>query len=240
MKIIAITQKGAEKIENEDRIVAGNNIISKGIFCAQDLPGVVAIADGVGGNNAGAVASHFVAERLAALKSVCTEALSAINEELLVLSASSPEYNNMATTLSGIALYGEKACLFSIGNTRVYSLRSGKYLKLLTNDDTTLNYLLAAGRISAEDALSFDRRNEITACFGGGSKHLFKIKCRELSPPFSPFMITSDGIHDYISVDVMEDILAENGISIAACKAMLSAARAAGSNDDISIVLGEI
>ena len=146
----------------------------------------------------------------------------------------------MATTLSGFALSGEKACLFSIGNTRVYSLRSGKYLKLLTNDDTTLNYLLATGSISAEDAATFERKNEITACFGGGSPHLFKIKCRELSTPFSPFMITSDGIHDYISVDVMENILAENGVSAATCKVMISAARAAGSKDDVSIVLGEI
>ena len=53
-------------------------------------------------------------------------------------------------------------------------------------------------------------------------------------------MMTSDGIHDYISIDLMEDIIAENGITVLACEAMISAARDAGSNDDISIVIGEI
>ena len=52
--------------------------------------------------------------------------------------------------------------------------------------------------------------------------------------------MTSDGIHDYISIDLMEDIIAENGITALACEAMISAARDAGSKDDISIVIGEI
>ena len=90
MNIIAITQKGAGKTENEDRIVAGKNIIADGFFRTQDFCGAVAVADGVGGNNAGAMASHFVAGCLAALENVCVEAFSAINEDLLALSASSP------------------------------------------------------------------------------------------------------------------------------------------------------
>jgi serine/threonine protein phosphatase PrpC len=53
-------------------------------------------------------------------------------------------------------------------------------------------------------------------------------------------MMTSDGIHDYISIDLMEDIIAVNGITLAACEAMISAARNEGSRDDISIVMGEM
>ena len=53
-------------------------------------------------------------------------------------------------------------------------------------------------------------------------------------------MITSDGIHDYISTDLMEDIIADNGITVSSCEAMITAARNAGSEDDISIVIGKI
>ena len=53
-------------------------------------------------------------------------------------------------------------------------------------------------------------------------------------------MMTSDGIHDYISIDLMEDIISENGVTVSACQAMITAARDAGSKDDISIVMGEI
>ena len=146
----------------------------------------------------------------------------------------------MATTLSGVASFNGATQVFSIGNTRVYLLQGRKYLKQLTTDDTTLNYLLATGQLSPEEAESFDRKNEITACFGGGAAHLFKMKCSTIESLSSPFMMTSDGIHDYISIDLMEDIIAENGITVLACEAMISAARAAGSKADISIVIGEI
>lgn len=240
MKIIAITQKGPDKIENEDRIIVGKNIISEGIFQTQLQNGMVAIADGVGGNNAGAVASHYVAKQLTTLNTVSDKELAKINEELLSLSFECQAYENMATTLAGVSSHDGTTQVFSIGNTRVYLLQGSKYLKQLTTDDTTLNFLLSTGQLPPEEADSFDRKNEITACLGGGATQLFKMKYRTIETLASPFMITSDGIHDYISIDLMEDIIADNGITISACKAIITAARNAGSKDDISIVIGEI
>lgn len=239
MYIVAITQKGPNKAENEDRIIVGKSIISEGIFQTQLENGIVAVADGVGGNNAGAVASHYVAKQLSSLDAVSEKELTRINEELLSLSLECPAYENMATTLSGIASINGAVQVFSIGNTRVFLLQGRKYLKQLTTDDTTLNYLLATGQLSPEEAESFDRKNEITACFGG-TAHLFKMKCSTIESLSSPFVMTSDGIHDYVSIDLMEDIIADNGITVSACEAMIAAARDAGSKDDISIVIGEI
>ena len=240
MNIIAITQKGPNKAENEDRIIVGKNIIAEGILQSQLTNGIIAVADGVGGNNAGAVASHYVAKQLSTLNTVSENDLTRINEELLSLSLECSAYENMATTLSGVAFFNGATQVFSIGNTRVYLLQGRKYLKQLTTDDTTLNYLLATGQLSPVEAKLFDRKNEITACFGGGAAHLFKMKCSTIESLSSPFIMTSDGIHDYISIDLMEDIIAENGITVLACEAMVSAARDAGSKDDISIVIGEI
>ena len=53
-------------------------------------------------------------------------------------------------------------------------MQGSKYLKQLTTDDTTLNYLLQPDNFSAEDAASFDRKNEITVCFGVDHPHSFK------------------------------------------------------------------
>ena len=240
MKIIAITQKDPNKTENEDRIIVGKNIIAEGVFQTQLQNGIVAVADGVGGNNAGAVASHYVAKQLSTLNIVSDNKLEEINGELLSLSFECPAYENMATTLSGVSYHDGVAQVFSIGNTRVYLLQGSKYLKQLTTDDTILNYLLSTGELSPEEVESFDRKNEITACLGGGAAHLFKMKCRTIDTLSCPFMITSDGIHAYISIDLMEDIIADNGITVSACKAMITTARNAGSKDDISIVIGEI
>ena len=240
MNIIAITQKGPNKAENEDRIIVGKNIIAEGILQSQLTYGIIAVADGGVVNNAGAVASHYVAKQLSTLNTVSENDLTRINEELLSLSLECSAYENMATTLSGVASFNGATQVFSIGNTRVYLLQGKKYLKQLTTDDTTLNYLLATGQLSPEEAESFDRKNEISASFGGGAAHLFKMKCSTIESLSSPFMMTSDGIHDYISIDLMENIIAENGITVLACEAMISAARDAGSKDDISIVIGEI
>lgn len=240
MNIIAITQKSPSKAENEDRIILGKNIIAEGIFQAQLVNGIVAVADGVGGNNAGAVASHYVAKQLSTLNTISEDELTRINEELISLSLECSAYENMATTLSGIASFNGTTQVFSIGNTRVYLLQGRKYLKQLTTDDTTLNYLLTTKQLSPEEVESFDRRNEITACFGGGTAHLFKMKCSTIESLSSPFILTSDGIHDYISIDLMENIIASNGITVSACKKMIAAARSAGSKDDVSVVMGEI
>lgn len=240
MKIIAVTQKGLNKDENEDRIIVGKSIVAEGNFVTEVTNGCIAIADGVGGHNAGYVASHFVANSLTMSKNITVELLASINAELLELAKSKEEYQGMATTLAGIELSQEDIRLFSIGNTRIYTIQSGKYLKQLTTDDTTLNYLLATGQLKQEEAKSFDRKNEITACFGGGTIDLFKIKLNVIAPLNSLVLMTSDGIHDHISIDQMEDIIAEYGLSSVSCEKMIAAARNSGSTDDISILLGGV
>ena len=56
----------------------------------------------------------------------------------------------------------------------------------------------------------------------------------------SPVILSSDGIHDYLSVDEIEDIIDDNGISIIACKKMIEAARQNGSTDDASVIIGGV
>ncbi len=240
MKVIAVTQKGLNKIENEDRIIIGKTIVANGTLFSEITDGIIAVADGVGGQNAGSVASHFVANSICSMSKITADQLRVINNELIKASEDNAGQKGMATTLSGVCIGDSNTQLFSIGNTRVYLLQSRKYLKQLTTDDTTLNYLLATGQLSAEDAKSFERKNEITACFGGGSSDLFKVKVSHIEPLTAPIMITSDGIHDHLSVDKMEEIIEEHGLSENACVELIKAARNNGSVDDASVVLGGV
>lgn len=240
MNVIAVTQKGIGKKENEDRIIVGKSIVASGTLHTEIEEGVLAIADGVGGHNAGSVASHFVANSLCNVREISVEQMQEINNELIELSELSEELKGMATTLVGVNLFDCKAQLFNVGNSRVYLLQSRKYLKQITTDDTTLNYLLATGQLSLAEVENFERKNEITACFGGGSYNLFKIKLSNVDLFTSPIMITSDGIHDYLTVDNMEDIIEEFGLSVEMCQKMINVARENGSLDDASIILGGI
>lgn len=240
MNVIAVTQKGLNKAENEDRVIIGKTIVADGTLFSEIDEGIIAVADGVGGQNAGAMASHFVANKICSLKEISIDQLKAINDELIAVSESTERQKGMATTLSGIYCTEGKTQLISIGNTRVYLLQSRKYLKQLTTDDTTLNYLLATGRLSPKDVESFERKNEITACFGGGSADLFKIRVNYFEPLVAPVMVTSDGIHDYLSVDQMEDIIEKYGLSEKTCINMIQSARNNGSLDDVSVIFGGV
>ena len=83
MKIYAMTEKG-EHSENEDRILINDNIISDGFFETEsNEQTIICVADGVGGNNAGAVASSFVCENLKNAVSIDKNSLIDINTQLL-------------------------------------------------------------------------------------------------------------------------------------------------------------
>ena len=238
MKVIAVTQQGLNKAENEDRIIVGKTILACGIFQAELPTGVVAVADGVGGNNAGAVASQFVACSLSRIGEVTAEAISAINDALLAEAAVNSALSGMATTLSAVSV-GDKLRLAHVGNTRVYALQNGKYLKQLTVDDTQVNYLVATGQLTPEEAETYDKRNVITSCMGGGNAAYFRLKTDDISSNNSPvFMLTSDGVHEYITLDDMEDTFDEFGLTIDACNRIIEIARQNGSADDASILIG--
>lgn len=238
MNIIAVTQKGPQKIENEDRVVVNKTILSSGVLQTDFTGGILAVADGVGGNNAGAVASHFVAMKLTSLAEPSEAALTAINQALLEESSKDQGLAGMATTLSAVFIT-EKVSMYHVGNTRVYSLQNGKYLKQLSSDDTKVNYLLATGQLTPEEAESYDKRNVITACMGGGKEEYFQLKVSDISEINAPaFLMTSDGVHEYVSMDEIEDTLDELGFTAAACSKIIEIARANGSTDDASILLG--
>lgn len=241
MKIYAMTEKG-EHSENEDRILINDTIVSDGTFeteCDGNLK--ICVADGVGGNNAGAVASSFVCENLKNIVPSGKKDLVDINSRLLMKSTKNANYNGMATTLSGICISDEKARSFHIGNTRIYVFQ-GSYIKQITEDHTSVNWLVKTGKLSKKEAETYDRRNEITACFGGGNPALINSlvfeESNEVLSNAKRIVLTSDGVHEYVFVDELEDVLNNEALEpISMCKEILNLAKANGSTDDKSIVI---
>lgn len=240
-KIYAMTEKGDHN-ENEDRILINDTILSVGTFeteCGGKLK--ICIADGVGGKNAGVAASSFVCKSLKSIVPSGKNDLIEINSQLLTKSTENANYSGMATTLSGICIDDEKASIFHVGNTRIYVFQSG-YIKQITEDHTTVNWLVKAGKISKKEAEAYDRRNEITACFGGGNPTLinslvFEENNKTLSNA-KRIILTSDGLHEYVSIDKLEDILNNESISpLRACVEIINIAKGNGSTDDKSIVI---
>ena len=241
MRIYAMTEKG-EHSENEDRILINGNIISDGFFETESTEKTtICVADGVGGNNAGAIASSFVCENLKNAPCIDKSGLEGINTQLIEKSVESTNLKGMATTLSGICIDDTNANIFHIGNTRIYVFQ-GSYIKQITEDHTSVNWLVKTGKLSKKEAETYDRRNEITACFGGGNPALinslvFEERNEALSNT-KRIVLTSDGVHEYVSIDELEDVLNNDSLEPKSmCNEILSIAKAKGSTDDKSIII---
>lgn len=241
MNIYAAVQCGLDKGQCEDTVIVKDTIINDGaVEIVITGSGAVCIADGVGGNAGGHIASAFVTEHLKSFAELpgetnendIRERLIVINGELLKKGIEAG-YPDMATTLTGLIHIGDKNYIVHIGNTRAYVLQ-GQYLKQLTTDHTVFNKLLKMGRV---DEASQCKKNEITNCLGGKDTSLAAGLIVTPAQDFSLILLTSDGIHDFISVDELEGLVTSEADRLEKCWNILQGARNAGSTDDISAVI---
>ena len=236
--IYVMTQAGHGKDISEDTVLVGGQIYSN-VTDMVDVPdeGLICVADGVGGNNAGEEASTFVLEALTEYQwsddDAMREKLMEINRQLIAMSKEDSKLSNMATTLSGVCIKDGELKIVHVGNTRVYAMQ-GHYLKQLTSDHTVYNWLKSLGRIEEAEACN---KNEITSCFGGGDEKLLEKLYIQSVNEVKTLLLTSDGIHEYVSIDDLEDIINSDIPNDEKCNAIQEAALLAGSTDDITAVL---
>ena len=207
--IYVSTHAGKRHTISEDSVLVGTEVVSdvSGSFPMPDA-GFICIADGVGGNCGGAQASGFVLRALAKWKDNPDVELKSFliktNDDLISCALDEGIASDMATTLTGILVANDGYRIVHIGNTRAY-IKQGKYLKQITSDHTTFNWLMSSGQIEAAEHCN---KSEITNCFGGKNpallSNLYIADCQQ----FSLALLTSDGVHDYVDLDTLEEILA--------------------------------
>lgn len=249
MKVYCRMETGVGKAQIEDRILVGESILAGGVYSTEisgDRPFVFAVADGVGGNNAGNVAAHIAVEGLIDLFSinipsekVLMAKVSQINAKIVEKSCLNPAYSKMATTLTGVFYTGMRWFLFHVGNCRAYSWKR-PYLNQLTRDHTWVNEMKRMG-LSEEEIASSGRQSEITSCLGNGDTSTAgKLCVTDITDEVlgaNKLILTCDGIHDF-----MENTELENGLnSVENVSELLQLSmqfvRENGSKDDLSMLV---
>ncbi len=236
--IYVMTQAGHGKDISEDTVLVGSQVYSN-VTDTVDIPaeGLICVADGVGGNNAGEEASSFVLNALSDYQwsdeDAMREKLVEINRKLVSNSKEDVRLTNMATTMSGVYIKAGELKIIHVGNTRVYAMQ-GHYLKQLTSDHTVYNWLKSLGRTEEAEVCN---KNEITSCFGGGDEKLIEKLYIQSVNEVKTLLLTSDGIHEYVSIDDLEDIINSDIPNDEKCSAIQEAALLAGSKDDMTVVL---
>lgn len=197
---------------SEDSILIGSHVLTDTaeVLC-MPKSGFVCVADGVGGNQGGAQASQYVLEALAEAENTNVESLRELlvktNNTLIKKAKEDEVASRMATTLTGIFVQEGAFHLIHVGNTRAF-VKQGRYFKQITSDHTTYNWLKSIGQIEAAEACN---KNEITNCLGGADPALLSKLVVSDIPPFSLMVLTSDGVHEYVDLDTLENILIAEG-----------------------------
>jgi PPM family protein phosphatase len=200
------------------------------------------VADGMGGAQAGEVASRIAIESFqsglrdsAAPESALAELTRQANARIHELSHSHAEQAGMGTTLTAVYVGEHEISIAHVGDSRAYRLRDG-VLERLTDDHSLVDELLRQGRLTPEEALEHPQRSVITRALG--PEGAVEVDTRSYSARGGDvYLLCSDGLTTMLSEDRLAELLLARATLREAGEALIVAANEAGGRDNITVVL---
>jgi protein phosphatase len=228
VETIVRTDVGRQRRGNEDSSYASSPVF--------------VVADGMGGAQAGEVASQMVVEEFSAglpAEGSPEERLSVViqkaNQEIHARSHSDAASAGMGTTVTAAYLDEDAVVLAHVGDSRAYLLRDGE-LTRLTEDHSLVEELLRGGRLTEEEALEHPQRSVITRALG--IEPIVEIDT--WTYPLRPgdvVLLCSDGLTSMLSEAQVQRVLVETPQLAQAADRLIDEANAAGGRDNITVVL---
>ena len=234
MKFAVKTDIG-KRAHNED-----GYLLPKG----EALPLLFAVADGMGGHAAGAVASGLVVESLGGEQTAFPAEheieylkIAVERANLAVFQASEKDrtLHGMGTTLVCALILGRSYLAANVGDSRLYYF-DGKTLDRVTTDHSLVEQLVLSGAITREDARYHPHRNIITRAIGLSPVVDVDVFEREWSAG-DLLLICSDGLHGAIEEDEISAVLSSERSLEEMCNVLVQAALDAGGTDNITLIL---
>ncbi len=245
-----MTDVGRMRMFNEDSVLA--------LDCTDHFPafgapvGVFAVADGVGGQEAGDVASRLIistlieeAQKLDILTDKDVPFPARAWLERAVLAANQAVYthrraasSDMGSTLVVALATGAYMTIANIGDSRAYWL-SADGVTQITTDHSLVERLVAIGYITAQEARTHPRRNVIYRMIGDKPAPEFDLFEQWLAPG-EALLLCSDGLSGMLTDAQIWQIWREASSPQVACEQLVEAANAAGGKDNISVVIAQV
>ncbi len=249
LQIVSITDPGRVRGHNED--------------CVESRPelGIVVLADGMGGYNAGEVASGMATSLIAsglaknwtkdALKKLDRTAAMSLSQSILqvqvgeantaIYSAAQkdPQCAGMGTTLVACLYYDNFLTVGHIGDSRLYRMRNDA-LEQITRDHSLLQEQIDSGLITKEDARSSHNKNLVTRALGIDPEVEAEIHSYDVQEG-DIFLLCSDGLNDMIEDDEIQMTLIalRSNLDLTA-QQLIQAANDAGGRDNVSVMLVKV
>ncbi|MEV5942910.1 Stp1/IreP family PP2C-type Ser/Thr phosphatase [Streptomyces sp. NPDC051994] len=233
LRFAAGSHKGMIREGNEDSGYAG--------------PRLLAIADGMGGQAAGEVASSEVISTLVTLdddvpgSDILTSLGTAVqraNDQLRMMVEEDPQLEGMGTTLTALLWTGQRLGLVHVGDSRAYLLRDG-VLTQITQDHTWVQRLVDEGRITEEEATTHPQRSLLMRALGSGDHVEPDLSIREVRAG-DRYLICSDGLSGVVSHQTMEETLASYQGPQETVQELIQLALRGGGPDNITVIIADV
>lgn len=238
MNYAYLSDKGITRDKNEDFILINEDL------------SIFILADGMGGHSAGEVASeeacYFVMDYILKREEeldddpigLFSDAICEANSYIWDKAVENPIYSGMGTTMVLLYIRDGDYYVASIGDSRAYLYLGGE-LNAITRDHSWVQAEIDSGRIEEDKAKFHPYRNVITRCIG--------VEKESYKPPQfvegrleegSAILLCSDGLHDYVDMEVVKSYIENYDVDLVAKKAV-DLANENGGKDNCSIVIVE-
>lgn len=240
LEIACCSDKGLVRDHNEDALASDEDL------------GVVVLADGMGGCQAGEVASAMavktVTEELSKTLSSKTfqanhyvthlleQAIIKANQVIYEAAEQQVRYQGMGTTIVAAIFHKDRVSVAHVGDSRLYRLRNNA-LKQITTDHSVLQELIDSNLYAPEHARHYPNKNLITRALG--VNEMVNVDTQEVEVLLDDiYLLCSDGLNDMLEDDDIFAILTDNQTNLAeATQKLIEAANIKGGEDNISVVL---
>ena len=236
MKSYCLTDTGKKRNMNQDFVYASEQKVGV-------LPNLFIVADGMGGHNAGDMASRLAVETIVDYVGSCSpkrtvymlaEAVGAANRSVYQKSLTDRTLAGMGTTVVACCVEGDSLYAVNVGDSRLYIIRDDIYQ--ITTDHSLVEEMVRAGQISRDEAKVHPDRNVITRAVG----------MKEQSKPDlldvgimqgDRILLCSDGLTNMVSDRQIYDIVVESASAGEAAGKLIDTANENGGSDNISVIL---
>ncbi|HYZ78327.1 MAG TPA: Stp1/IreP family PP2C-type Ser/Thr phosphatase [Gaiellaceae bacterium] len=227
----ALTDTGRKRRHNEDVYVVD--------------PPIFAIADGMGGANAGEVAAGLAADALREAEEegrgeeAVVTLIQEANRRVYQRATEDAAASGMGTTMTVALLEDGRVRIGHVGDSRAYLIRDGELVQL-TDDHSLVGELVRSGKLTPEDAESHPQRSVITRALGTDpdvdvDTATVETRAGDL------FLLCSDGLYSMVGNDrILQLVERHRGDLDTAAKALIAAANKGGGEDNITVVAFEI
>ena len=238
MNIFGLTDVGAVRSENQDNYA---------IRVLDEQLAVAVVCDGMGGAQAGNVASAVAVESFAAAvedswkenrpqtqserERLLQEACRHANQVVYELSKDNPDYHGMGTTLVAALICGDEICLVNVGDSRAYLMR-GDIIRQLTLDHSLVQVLVARGELTQEQARVHPKKNLITRALG--------VDPSVVEDSFlDRLLLCSDGLSNVLTDQQLLEECRGGELEIC-CRNMMARTLMLGAPDNVTMVLAQL